>query len=69
MIVMRALPPSRWLAAAAAAIVWPLVAGSYQAPAAAAGASSEARTAPKFYDDDPIRRVVDPQDASKAAPR
>jgi len=69
MIVMRALSPSRWLAAAAAAIVLPLVAQSYQAPAAAAGASPEARTAPKFYDDDPIMRVVDTQDASKAAPR
>jgi hypothetical protein len=70
MIIMRALPPSRWLAVVAAAIVLPLVA-SYQTPAAAAGASTRpgARTAPKFYDDDPIMRVVDTQDASKAAPR
>ncbi len=71
MSIMRALPSSRWIAVGAAAIVWPLAAGSYQAPAAAAGASarSEARTAPKFYDDDPIMRVADTQDASKAAPR
>jgi hypothetical protein len=71
MIIIRALPPSRWLVVGAAAIVLPVAAGSYQARAAAAGASArlETRTAPMFYDDDPLMRVVDTQDASKAAPR
>lgn len=31
--------------------------------------AERARTAPRFYDDDPIARVVDTQDASKAEPR
>lgn len=69
MIGMRA---QGWLAVGTAAIVLPLVASSYEVPAAAAGASTPppaARTAPKFYDDDPVMRVVDTQDASKVAPR
>ena len=62
----------RWFAVGTAAIVLPLVASSYQVPAAAADAGTPrpaARTAPKFYDDDPVMRVVDTQDASKVAPR
>jgi hypothetical protein len=39
-----------------------------QTRAAAASGSRATRTAPRFYDDDPIARVVDTQDASKAAP-
>jgi hypothetical protein len=31
--------------------------------------ADRARTAPRFYDDDPVVRVVDTQDASKAQPR
>ncbi len=31
--------------------------------------AERARTAPKFYDDDPMARAVDTQDAAKAAPR
>jgi hypothetical protein len=31
--------------------------------------ASAARTAPKFYDDDPVARVVDTEDASKVQPR
>ena len=31
--------------------------------------ASRSRTAPRFYDDDPVPRVVDSQDASKAQPR
>ncbi|HWK12572.1 MAG TPA: hypothetical protein VNR64_21100, partial [Vicinamibacterales bacterium] len=32
-------------------------------------AADPARTAPKFYDDDPIARAVDTQDASNVQPR
>ena len=55
------------MAAAAAAMSLTLVANSYEPPISAAFAAP--RSAPKFYDDDPITRVVDTQDASKAAAR
>ena len=57
-----------WIAGAVATASITLAAAGPQAPRARAEARA-ARTAPVFYDDDPIMRTVDTQDASKAAPR
>jgi hypothetical protein len=64
------------LSCALAAASMTLAAASPQPPASGAtrsartaGTTPTARTAPVFYDDDPIARAADTQDASKVAPR
>ena len=58
------------LAGALAAASMTIAAASPQPPAPGDTRTPRtARTAPVFYDDDPIARTADTQDASKAAPR
>jgi hypothetical protein len=67
---MRRFSVSTSLACALAAASMTLVAAAPQSPAARdARNTPSTRTAPVFYDDDPIARAADTQDASKAAPR
>src|SRR3954470_5948181 len=59
--------PIRSRAARVVAFVTTLAGASYSLQASGPGAS--ARTAPKFFDDDPLTAAVDTQDASKVQPR
>ena len=62
-MTMRRDGRTRLLVAGGATFVLALAFASYSPHAAGA------RNAPKFYDDDPLTRAVDTQDASKAQPR
>lgn len=64
---MHPRPQSHGMTVAAAAMALSLAVTFYEGPASAEIGAP--RSAPKFYDDDPIARVADTQDASKAAPR
>jgi hypothetical protein len=57
----------RHVVAAAVAVV--LLSASWLAPAAVRAGGAAARTAPRFYDDDPLMKAVETQDASRAQPR
>src|SRR3954470_11130380 len=59
--------PIRSRAARVVAFVTTLAGASYSLQAS--GPASSARTAPKFFDDDPLTAAVDRQDGSKVQPR
>ncbi len=68
---MRALRHVRWLPLVVAILPLTLIVESNPAAAVASGGAPlrGTRTAPTFYDDDPVVRIVDTQDASNAEAR